>query len=507
MQSEIREISPVCVEVTVEVPWNRVEKDLNDTYKELGKTARVRGFRPGKVPRDVMKQVYGRQVAAQVTGTLIEQGLMQAVQEHELQVVAQPEMDKAPELQRGKPLTFTAKVEVRPKIDRVALDQLAVWKAPIDIPNEEIDAEVERLQVEHAEIQAPQPMRPAREGDLITIDYTVSVDDEIQEGLGAEGRQVEINDAHLLPALREGLIGMTPGDEKTVDIDFDENHPNTTLRGKTARFAITAGELRERLLPELDDEFAKDCGDYETLLELRLSIRERLEKAAAQRAEADLKEQLISSLIEHNEIPVPPSMVQQQQQMMMYEMAQLMQMAGQQGALDPDFFSGIENRAKRRVQAGLLLGSLARQEGIEVTEGELDQKLQEIADQSGKHIAKVRAEYQDDQRDTLRSQILEGKVMGLLTERATVHEGERPAPDEGAAEGSVEDSAHPSVENTDEHDDTVIEADAPGADPLEADDTERAAEREDGAAGTDDPQEAGSPDAEDATTEHERDER
>lgn len=439
MQSEIREISPVLVEVTVQVPWDRVEKDLDETYRELGKTARVRGFRPGKVPKNVMKQVYGRQVAAQVTGTLVEQGLMQAVQEHELHIVAQPEMEEAPELKQGEPLTFKAKVEVRPKIDEVVIDGLEAWQKPIDIPGDEVDAEIENLRNQHADIRVPDPMRGAESGDLLTIDYTVSIDGEVKEGLGAEGRQVQIDDEHLLPALKEGLLGMQPGESKVVDVEFEEDHPNPDLRGKTAQFSIAAKSLHEKLLPETDDEFAKDCGDYETLLELRLEIRKGLEEAAQQRAKAGLNDQLIDSLIEHNDIPVPPSMIQQQQQMMMYEMAQLMQYAGQQAAPGADFFSGIEGRAKRRVQAGILLGSLARQEGIEVTEADLDAKFQEIADRTGKHVAKVRADYQEAQRDALESQLLEEKVMALLEERAKIHEGERPssaekdepAPEEG----------------------------------------------------------------------------
>ena len=429
MQSEIREISPVLVEVTVEVPWDRIHKDLNDTYREIGKTARVRGFRPGKVPKDVLKQVYGRQAAAQVTGTLVEQALMHAVQEHELHIVAQPEMEEPPALEQGKPLTFKAKVEVRPKINEVVTDGLEVWQKPIEVPDEAVDAEIEGLRDQHAEIQVLDPMRPAEECDLITIDYTVTVDGEAKEGLGAEGRQVEIVDEHLLPALKEGLIGMQPGDEKTIDIDFEDEHPNPDLQGKTAQFTVKAKELHEKLLPEIDDEFAKDCGDFETLLELRLKIREGLEGSAKQRSDAELKDQLIEGLIQANDIPVPPSMVQQQQQMMMHEMAQFMQMAGQQGAPGADFFSGIEERAQRRVQAGLLLGSLARQEGIDVTEADVDAKFQEIADQTGKHVAKVRADYQEAQRDALESQLLEEKVMALLTERAKINEGERPEPE------------------------------------------------------------------------------
>lgn len=442
MQSEIREISPVLVEVTVQVPWDRIQKDLDDTYKEIGKTARIRGFRPGKVPRNVVKQVYGRQAAAQVTGSLVEQGLMQAVKDHELHIVAQPEMEEAPALEQGKPLTFKAKVEIRPKVGEVTLEGLEAWQKPIDIPNEEIDSEVERLRHQHAEIQVPDPMRPAEQGDLITIDYTVTVDGELKEDLGADGRQVEIDDEHLLPALKEGLLGMKPGDEKAIDIEFEDDHPNPDLRGKTAKFEVKAKELHEKLLPEVDDELAKDCGDFETLLELRLKIREGFEASAKQRGEAELKEQLVDSLIEHNDIPVPPSMVQQQQQMMMYEMAQFLQMAGQKGAPNADFFSGIEERARRRVKAGILLGSLARQEGIEVTDEDLASKFQEIADRTGKHVAKVRADYQEAQRDALESQLLEEKVMALLLGRAKIHEGERPEPedeDESPGDGPGEE--------------------------------------------------------------------
>lgn len=431
------------MEVTVEVPWDRIEKDLNDTYREIGKTARVRGFRPGKVPKNVLKQVYGRQAAAQVTGTLIEQGLMHAVQEHELHIVAQPEMEEPPRLEQGKPLTFKAKLEVRPKIDEVTMEGLEAWQKPIEVLDEDIDAEIERLRNQHAEIQAPDPARPAKLGDLLTIDYTVTVDGEAKVDLGAEGRQVEIDDEHLLPALKGGLLGMKPGDEKTIDVAFEDDHPNSDLRGKTAAFSVKVKELHEKLLPELDDEFAKDCGDYATLLELRLKIREGFENAAKQRGEADLKDQLIDSLIQHNDIPVPPSMVQQQQQMMMYEMAQLMRMAGQQGTPGADFFSGIEERAQRRVQAGILLGSLARQEGIEVTESDLEAKFQEIADRTGKHVAKVRADYQDAQRDALESQLLEEKVMARLTARAKINQGERPEPEakhEEAAEDEGEES-------------------------------------------------------------------
>ncbi len=426
MQSQVNEISPVLVEVTVEVPWQRVEQDLKDTYREIAKTARVKGFRPGKVPQGVVRQVYGKQVKAQVTGSLIEQGLMHAVEHHELRIVSQPEVHQAPQLTQGKPLTFTAKVEVRPKIDKVEVDGLELWQTPDEIDNALVDDEVERLRVQHAAIQTPEPMRAAKDEDLVTIDYKVTIDGVAKDEMSAKGRQIELGSDQLLPELKAGLLGTKPGDDKVVTIAFPDEHSSDDLKGKHAEFHIKVLELHERLLPDLDDEFAKDCGDFETLLELRLKIREGLQEQAKQRSDSALRDQAIDKLTELNDVPVPPSMVKQQQQMMMYEMAQFMKMAGQQDAFGPEFFEGLEARAERRVRAGILLGAFAKQEHIHIHDEELEARFAEIAEQSGKNIAKVKADYQGEQRDGLESQLLEEKIMKALLARATIKEGEPP---------------------------------------------------------------------------------
>jgi trigger factor len=434
METQVSEISPVEVQVTVEIPWDRVRQDLDTQFKKLGQQARVKGFRPGKVPPKVLRQLFGRQVRGEVTAALVEQGLLHAVQKHELQIVSQPQVD-APSLEEGKPLTFTAKMEVRPTVDSVDVTQLELAQPSKEVETAQIDEEVERLRTEHAEVRVPEPMRPAGAGDILTIDYTVSIDGVPNPEMGATDRPVELGRDKLIPEFEKGLEGLIPGEQKAIAVAFEDDHGREDLRGKTATFDVQVKELRETILPEVDDEFAKDVGDYETLLELRLKIREQLEKLAERRAEAELKDQLIDKLVETNDVPVPPSMVREEQMRMLYEFAAFMQMGGQEPPpMSDELRTKMHERAERKVKAAILLSSLARQQGIEIGPGDVDRKIQEIAESSGKHVAKVKAEYTGERREGLESQLLEEKLMDYLMGQAKIVEpGEAPEPRAEAA--------------------------------------------------------------------------
>lgn len=446
VESTVNEISPILVEVKVQVPWERVQKDLNESYAKLAKTARVRGFRPGKVPRKVVRQLFGPQVKAEVSGSLVEQGLLHAVEAHEIAVVARPEVQPG-DLADGEAFEFTARMEVRPKLDAVETESLEVWHESPKIADEAVQGELTKLQREHSSLREPEPMRPAKAGDQITIGYTVSIDGEAKEDLGAESREVDLGEDQLLEELERGLQGTQPGDEVTVEVPFPEDHPNPELKGKTAVFAIEVKALRERLLPELDDELAKDVSDdFETLEALTGDIRGKLEDKAEKASRRELQQKLIDALIDANEFPVPPAMVQEQQQAMQYEMAMFMQMAGQ-GGFDPRMLGDMSERAERRVRAGVLLGALARLEGVSIDDDEIEAKLAAIAEETGKHIAKVKAEHQGERRAQLENELLEERLVALLTERATVHDAPKPAVD---GQDAADEAESPSADENED---------------------------------------------------------
>ncbi len=418
MDSQVNEIDPVTVEVEVKVPWDRVKRGLDDSYGKLQKSVRVRGFRPGKAPRSVLQKLYGSQVRSEVIATLVEEGLLEAVQHHELAVVASPEVRSLPTIAKGEPLSFTAKIEVRPKVDEVVTEGLAIERPSTAVTEAEIDADIERLRQQHAEIVTPEEPRPAAEGDLLTIDYEVEIDGEKNEEMKAEGRPVELGGGRLLPEFEEGLRGKSVGEEFEIRVAYDDETPNVDLRGKRALFRVKITELRQKVLPDLDDEFAKDLGEYETLAELREATKKKLAEAAENKAKSSLREQVIEKLVEKNPVPVPPSLIDQQEQAMRRELAFLAQIAG------PGFDFGesgeMRDRAEKKVRAALLMGELARREKLTVEPEEIDAKLQEIAEASGKHIAKVRVEYAGEKRESLANKLLEDKLLDFLLERATV---------------------------------------------------------------------------------------
>lgn len=441
MSSQVSELSPVLVEVKVEVPWATVQKDMEDGYTRVARTARIKGFRPGKVPRNVVKQVYGAQVRNEVLTQLIEKGIWGAIEEHSLAAVATPSVEPQP-MKDGEPLAFTAKVEVRPKIEKVNLDDLKVSRASTAVSDDDVNAEVERLRGEHATIAAPASARAAKSGDVLTVDYAVAIDGEAKPDMSANDRPIELGADRLLPEFEKGLVGANVGDVKAIEVTFADDHGNVDLRGKKAEFKVTVKELKERILPDLDDEFAKDCGPFQTLLELRLDIRKKLEEAASQRSESALRDQVVERLVDKNEVPVPPSLLQQEEQSMLRDLAGFMQMTGQGGGempMNDELKKTVQGRAERKVRAALLLGEIARRESIKVEKEDLEARLAQIAERTGKHIAKVRVEYQGERGERLVSQILEGKLLDYLISKATIEDAV-PESDVKAAAGSEEKS-------------------------------------------------------------------
>ena len=438
-QSEVTEISPIEVSVKVEIPWDRVKEGLESSYKRLSQTARVKGFRPGKVPRRVLRQLFGRQVKGEVTADLVEKGLLEAVTKHELRVVSRPELE-APEVEDGKPLAFVATMQVQPRIEEVDLTRLEIIKPDTDVPNAAIDEEVEKLRAEQAELRVPEPPRPAASGDEVTITYTVALDGEEKDEMKAEGRKVVLG-ADLTEEFEKGLTGASTGDQREISLSFASDDGRQELAGKTAVFSVTVDEVRERILPTLDDEFAKDVGDFQTLLELRLDIRKRLETEAERRADSELKDRLLDKLIETNEIPVPPAMIEEQKVAMAQQLGRLAQMNESSMEFAKQLAGRIEQQAERMVRGTILKAAVARSAGLEVTPGEIDQELAQIAERTGKHIAKVRAEIAGEDRAYLVEHLLERKITEHLKAQAKFVEGEQAAEEAADRAGEEPESA------------------------------------------------------------------
>jgi len=276
---------------------------------------------------------------------------------------------------------------------------------------------------------------------VLTIDFTLSVEGTLVPDAGAEGIQVELGANQLLPELDAGLYGMAVDDQRDVQAALPDAHPRKEIAGKLGSFHVTLKDLKERILPALDDELAKDVGSFQTLVELRADIHTKLEKMLKDRAESALADQIVEKLNDRNPLDVPPSLVEQQCRMMEMEIVQNARRAGHRVAKED--FQKVHDRvhadAEKKVRAGLLMAAIARKLEMKITDDDIQKGLQELAADSGKNIAKVRAEYQDPQRrQILIGMILEDKVLDVIERKANIRVGETTAATAESASGGAE---------------------------------------------------------------------
>ena len=422
MQVNVQKLSPVLVEFNVSVPAERVKSELDRAYNSVARNARVRGFRPGKAPRKVLVHMFGARVAADVAQRLVDDTFPKAVDEKQLQPVSNPDFEPQ-KVVESEPFTYKARFEIVPEIEKLQFEGLEAKRPKVEVTKEMIKAEVDKLREAHSTLEAPKKARAAKKGDVVTMDFEVQVDGNTIDDAGAKDFQVELGDGNLIAAIDEALTGKKPGDEAEAEVEMPDAHPHPALKGQKATFKITLKDLKERVLPEADDEFAKDLGDFDTLAELEKDLSERLEKQLKEQADNSVAEQLVKELVAKNPIPLPPSLVQRQSQVTEQEVLMQARRQGQQGQIGDELRARIRSESEEKVRAGLLMAEIAKTEGIQIGDPEIEEGLKELADQSGKNIAKLRAEYRDDKkREMLIGMILENKVLDIIESKAKIED-------------------------------------------------------------------------------------
>ncbi len=421
MQVSIEKLSPVVVEFSVEIPADRVKSEVDKAFAAVGRTARVRGYRPGKAPRQVLAHLYGPRIHADVAQRLVDDTLDRALAEKSVQPLSKPAI--APqELTPDSAFTYKARFEVRPEVAEVKWEGLPIKKNPIVIADSAVDAEIERLRREHSTLEVPSPERPAKKGDTVSVTFTLEVGGK-PHASGEQSITAELGSGEIMKEIEGALEGASTGDDRSVDVTFPAGHPSKELAGKVGTFKLKVKEIKERNLPTVDDEFAKDCGDHENLDALKKSIVEKLEKAAKQRQGEAVAEQLVVELCKANPIPVPPSLVEQQAQVTERELMATARRTGQRLDALGDLRARVRADAEVKVRAGLLMAEIAKLKTITVDNADLDKGYVELAEQTGKNVAKLKAEYRDPKkREMLIAMILEDKILDLLEGAASVSE-------------------------------------------------------------------------------------
>jgi len=434
MEVTVQRISPVVMELSVQIPADAVKAQVDKAYLTLGKKAHVKGFRPGKAPRQILTQLFGAQVANDVANAIVSDTLPKVLSEKNLTPVNQPNVSAEEPADPKKAFQYKARFEVQPEIEDVKFEGFQLHRPKVEVADSAIDEQLEMLRQRHAKLEAPDPARPAQKGDVASIDFTLSVDgNEVKDG-GGQGVQIEVGAGQALPEIDEVLVGKNVGDTFEAKHTFPNEHPREDFRGKAGTFKITLSDLKQRVPPALDDELAKDIG-FETLIALRADVHTKLEKAAKDRSETVVAEQIVQKLNELNPCDVPPSLVEQQARIMEQEVVMSARRTGQRFSKEQAeaLHKAILADAERKVRAGLLMAAIARKHEFKVTDEDMEKGMQELAAETGKNVAKLRVEYREkSKRDILIGMILEDKILDFIEAKSTIVDGDPPKAEESA---------------------------------------------------------------------------
>jgi len=373
----LEDLTPVRKRLQVEISATDVQAELERAFTVVGRQARLRGFRPGRVPRPVLERTFGEQVRREVLGRLVEESFRQAIETHRLEPVSTPDIDADP-LTPGQSLRYSATVDVRPVIEVGNLEGLEVRRPSTTVTDEAVEAALGRLRESAAQL------RPS-------VDLTSRL--EGAESVHREGVLVEAGAGTFPLALERQLVGQHRGAQLTLRVPYPREYPNAGLAGKTAEFDIVIRELRAKELPPLDDDFARDHGRCQSLAELRTRLRADLEREAELRAADAVREMLLDQLIARHPFDVPPTLVERRAETLLAALdVRVPEGTDRERAL-AEVRTELQPRAERQVRAELLLDAVAVRLGITVDEREVEAEIDAMAARENHAPERLRALY------------------------------------------------------------------------------------------------------------------
>lgn len=421
----VSETGPVVRTLAVDVGAARVGRAFERAYRDLGRRARVRGFRPGKVPRSVLERLYGASVREDVERALVAETLPEAVDRAGLRPVAEPAIEARPP-KDGEVFHYDARIEVKPVLSLPSVRGLPARKPPVEVGVAEVEEQLETLRQRQAPlVEEPEGTATAR-GHVLQIDFEGRIDGQPFEGGSGQDVQIEIGGGGTVLGFEEQLEGARAGDQREVRVRFPENYGNRDLAGREASFQVRVHSVRRRELAELDDEFAKDVGEFSSLAELRGRIQEDLRTRREREADAVVRRTLLDSLLARTPFEVPPGMVERRLQRRLSMAHRQLERSVPHDALHEQlerWASEWRPLAEREVREALVLEAVAAQEGLGVEDAELEERIEAMAREQGAEPAKLRKAYQEAELlEALRVQILDEKALALLVREARIEE-------------------------------------------------------------------------------------
>ena len=425
MRAELTDISECKKAFTIEVPQDVVDTEITGIAREFARKARVPGFRPGKAPVPVVKTRYRDEIVSEMMQHLLPRYFSEAVQAQNLDIVETPHYENV-DYNAGQPLKFKAVFEVYPRLTISNYNGVPAEETSIAVEQQEVDAALKKLQEDMSELSPVEEDRPLRENDFADISYSGVMQGADNEPL-SDKAVVEIGGRNTLKEFSENLLGVKTNEEKTFSVTYRDEYPEQRLAGKTVDYRVRVEGLKEKKLPELNDEFAQGLGEYKSLDELRSKIRADMEKHKKDHANEQMREKLLEWLEDNNDFDVPNSLVERQIQV---RMQRIVREFARQGInpqrLDVDWTKIREDQRQqsvRDVKGSLILDYIADQENLNVTDEEVETEISRIAGETERPREKVREVLSRDAGlARVKGQIRNRKTLDLVQERARIQQ-------------------------------------------------------------------------------------
>jgi trigger factor len=435
MNINVENSSPLRRKVTIELDQDEIGQELDRSYSQLKRSVHLKGFRPGHAPRQMLERLFGDQVRGEVIQKLIKESTDKALSEHHLTPVAEPEI-VTEETDLKKALRFAAVFDIKPEITVKDYVDLKVPRHEAAVSEEEVDAALQRLRERLAPFKKVEDRTRVDPGDFVIAELEAFADGAPIPGSKLEPRLLEVSDKTIAHGLHEVLTGAEVGVEGTSRRSYPADYSEQDLAGKDVEWRYKVSEILRRELPNLDDEFAKDQGEFQSLAELREKMRQNLLAQAHRDADARVRQGLLDIVLERNPVELPQSLIEHEQHALEAEYAGLLQAGGmpaqQAAAAAHKSHDDFRARAEKRAHSALVLEELANQEKVEVSDEELAERIATAVTQAGRDRERVASFYgKEENRAAMRTTMRREKTLDLLLERAQKEESESASAHQG----------------------------------------------------------------------------
>lgn len=424
LKTKVEDVSSIRKKIEIEVPIEKVKEVLEREYERIGKNAKLKGFRKGKVPRHLLEKFYAEEVHKEAMERAVRETYPDAVEKEMIFPISAPVVDPGP-FDKEKPFIYSATFEIKPNVEIKEYSGMKLEHVEVVVTKEEVDQQIEMIRQQLTQLEPLPDDTKAEKGNILVMDFKGTAGGKPFKGSDAKDFMVEIGAGNMLPEFENVLVGAGKGDERDLELEYPADYFNEELAGKKGKFHIKVKDVRKKLVPELNDEFAKSLGGFNTLEDVKKDIEKRILDAKQQDVKRHLSGQVLEKLVEEHPFEVPQSMTNAELKAMFESFVKHLANEGKKfddtGMKIDDFIERYKKDAENRVRSFLAVDAIAELEKVSVSDEELETRLNLIASQTNQPLPKVRQEYEKQGLiDGLRIQLRHEKVLDLIIKMAKI---------------------------------------------------------------------------------------